>query len=297
MDVRKLAYFVAVAERSNISEAAKALHITQPALSRQVRSFEDELGWELLVRGGKSISLTKAGEVVLREGRRVLKAVAAGEERMRREVEGAELRIGFAPSLAGGLIEKAMAVFCQLHPAVKIVLRDCSTEEMWQGLRARELDLIVEVATQDEDFAWETLRRRALKVAIPEGHRLARRRVVKAHELEGERLLLLSRVDYPAYWAGVLSYFKRQGVNAQVAGEFDGISSLRMGLEAGMGVAFVAEGAKLEKQVTVSRLEPEPEPICVAVGWLRKRSLEAWEELFVAELKRSGLGQRSQSSV
>lgn len=287
MDIKKLSYFVAVAEKANISQAAKELRLSQPALSRQVRAFEEELGWELLVRGGKSIALTKAGEIVLREGRRVLSAIEAGEARMRSEIEGAELRVGFAPSLAGGLIEKAMAVFCQMHPAVKMVLKDCSSAEMWEGLRAGGIDLIVEVATRDDDFSWEVLRRQSLRLALPKGHRLAKKRKVKASDLEGERLLLLSRVDYPAYWASVTDYFANQGVNAKVAGEFDGISSLRMGLEAGMGISFVAEGARMAAPVKVLSLAPPPEPICVAVGWLRSRSLEAWEELFIAELKRA----------
>lgn len=285
--MRKLRYFVEVAERANISEAARVLNITQPALSRQVRSFEDEMGWDLLIRSGKAISLTKAGETVMREGRRVLKAVEVGEARMRREVEGAQLRIGFAPSLAGGIIEKAMAVFCQMHPLVSIHLHDSTTEEMWQGIRAGDLDLIIEVATPDRDLKWEVLRRRGFRVAVPEGHRLGKKRTLKASELDGERLLLLSRTDYPGYWAQVTEYFAEQGLNAKVAGEFDGISSLRMGLKAGMGLAFVAEGASLQSPIRLLKIAPEPQPLCVAVGWLSKRKLESWEELFVAELKRA----------
>ncbi|WP_411845891.1 LysR family transcriptional regulator [Roseibacillus persicicus] len=290
MDTRKLRYFVEVAERENISEAARVLNVTQPALSRQVRAFEEEMGWELLVRSGKAISLTRAGEVVMREGRRILRSVEAGEARMRREVEGAELRIGFAPSLAGGIIEKAMAVFCQLHPSVSIRLQDSTTEEMWQGVRSGTLDLIVEVATGDQDLHWETLQRRDIRVAVPKGHRLERRRKIRAEDLDGERLLLLSRVDYPNYWRKVTEFFAEHSVNAKVAGEFDGISSLSMGLNAGMGLAFVAVGSVLPKQVKVLKLDPEPEPICVAVGWLAKRKLEGWEEVFVNELKRVAVG-------
>lgn len=287
MDIRKLRYFVEVAEGANISEAARKLNMTQPALSRQVRSFEDEMGWKLLERSGKAISLTRAGETALREGKRILKAVAAGETRMRREIEGAELRIGFAPSLASELIEKAMAVFCQLHPAVNVQLHDMNTEEMWQGIRGGELDLMLEVATRDLDLRWEVLRRRGFRIAVPEGHRFERKRKIKASDLDGERLLLLSRADYPGYWAQVTDYFAQQGLNAKVAGEFDGISSLRMGLKAGMGLAFVAEGAPLQKPIRIVKLDPEPEPLCVAVGWLGKRKLELWEELFIAELKRA----------
>ncbi|MGJ8724235.1 MAG: LysR family transcriptional regulator [Roseibacillus sp.] len=282
-----MSYFVEVAERGNISEAARVLNITQPALSRQVRSFEDEMGWELLVRGGKSVALTRAGKTVMREGRRILKAVEAGESRMRREVEGAELRIGFAPSLASGIIEKAMAVFCQLHPTVKVHLHDSTTEEMWQGLRQGSLDLILEVATREAEIRWEVLKQKNFRIAVPAGHRFEKKRKIKAGDLEGERLILLSRTDYPGYWAQVTDYFSTHGLNAKVAGEFDGISSLRMGLQAGMGLAFVADGSALPKPIRVIKLDPEPEPLCVGVGWLATRTLAAWEEVFVEELKRA----------
>ena len=64
-DLRKLEYFLAVADGMNISQAAKKLGVTQPALSRQIRAFEESLGWELLERGKKSIKLTRAGESVI----------------------------------------------------------------------------------------------------------------------------------------------------------------------------------------------------------------------------------------
>jgi DNA-binding transcriptional LysR family regulator len=121
-DLRKLEYFLAVAEGMNISRAAKKLGMTQPALSRQIRAFEESLGWELLERGKKSIKLTRAGEIVVKEGERILKSVELGVKRMRQEIEGAEMRVGYAPSLASGLIEKVIACFSEKYPRVSGVL-------------------------------------------------------------------------------------------------------------------------------------------------------------------------------
>ncbi|MEM9081082.1 MAG: LysR family transcriptional regulator [Verrucomicrobiota bacterium] len=287
LDLRKLRYFVEVAERGTLSEAGRRLGLTQPALGRQVRVVEDELGWEWFERGGRKLKLTKEGGVVLREGRRLLKAAAGARERMRREIEGVELRVGYAPSLAGGMIEGAMRVFCQLHPQVKVMLRDSSTEEMRAGLREGTLDLVVEVATEEPGIRWRTLREREFRLAVPEEHRLARKRKVKPQDLDGERMILLSRVDYPGYWEQVTSYFAEHGANAKVAGEFDGIASLRMGLEAGMGVALVVEGAAVGRGVKMVRLDPGPELLSVAVGWAARQSLSDWEAAFVAELERA----------
>ncbi|MEM9237003.1 MAG: LysR family transcriptional regulator, partial [Verrucomicrobiota bacterium] len=154
--LQPLRVFLEVAQDQNISAAARRLGISQPALSRQIKGFEEELGWELLERGGKSVQLTRAGEVVAQEGKRILRAVESGYERMRREIEGAEMRVGYAPSLAEGLIERAMRCFVEKHPRVRVSWYDSSTEEMWRKLGTGELDLILEVATDDPAITWTT---------------------------------------------------------------------------------------------------------------------------------------------
>src|ERR1700761_1528028 len=101
MELRHLRYFVAVAEDENVSRAALKLHVSQPALSRQIRDLEDELGFLLLERSAKSVRLTAAGRVFLAEARAVLqradeavlaaRAVATGKR--------GEIHVGYAPSL------------------------------------------------------------------------------------------------------------------------------------------------------------------------------------------------------
>ncbi|MDP0491760.1 MAG: LysR family transcriptional regulator [Verrucomicrobiota bacterium JB023] len=287
MDLRRLQYFLEVAEEENISQAARKLGMTQPALSRQVRALEDDFGFPLLERGGKAVRLTKAGHVVQREGKRVLRSVRMAHERILRDVRGTELRIGYAPSLAGGLVEQAMAIVTQRHPDVRVRLLDSSTDEMMGRLRGEELELVIEVVTNERDIQWEILLERGFRLAVPLGHPLARRRVVPASELDGERLLLFSRAEYPGYWSGVSEFFANAEINAKVAGEFDGIESLRMGIEAGLGIALVAEGSRLGDSVKVLRIKPDPEPVRVGVGWLSRRKLDAWEESFVSELGRA----------
>src|SRR4026208_2279072 len=72
MELRHLRYFIAVAEEENVSRAALKLHVSQPALSRQIRDLEEELGFLLLERSAKSVRLTDAGRVFLNEARAVL---------------------------------------------------------------------------------------------------------------------------------------------------------------------------------------------------------------------------------
>lgn len=283
-DLRKLGYFLAVVEGMNISRAARNLGMTQPALSRQIRAFEDSLGWELFERGKKSITLTRAGEVVAKEGEKIRRSVEMGLKRITQEIEGAELRVGYAPSLASGLIEKVIACFTERYPRVRVSWFDCSSQEMWSRLKKGELDLILEVETDDPEICWEPFAEKEVRVAIPKGHELSRKRFLTPALLNGQRLLLLSRHEYPAYWAQVSGYFSDHQIDAKVAGEFDGIASLRMGVDAGMGIAFVAGSPP---GMTTLKMKPEAGPIRIAMGYRSHRKLAEWERAFIDEMKKA----------
>ncbi len=296
MNLEHLRNFIEVCEEMNISAAARRLRLTQPALSRQMAVFENDTGWELFRRGAKSIKLTRAGEVVRRLGIELIGRVDHAELQMRREIEGEEIRVGYAPSLGSDILQLAMARFSQLHAQVRVSLLDSSGEEMINGLRDGGYDLVIGVSRDDPDFEWVRLRQESFVTAVPENHPLARKRFIRPADLDGRKLLLLSRADYPGYWREVMAYFRQHGINAKVAGEFDGISSLRLGLEAGLGVALVAERAQTGKQVKIKKMTPSPDPICVGAGYRKGRELTPSMMAFITELEAAAAGQ-SETSV
>eukprot|EP00903_Cladosiphon_okamuranus_P003927 g3925.t1 len=165
--------------------------MTQPALSRQIRSFEESLGWDLFDREGKSIRLTRAGSVVLQEGERIMKSVNLGLTRMVQEIDGAEMKVGYAPSLAEGLIKKAMSCFTDAFPKVRVSWFDCSTQEMWDGLESQKLDLILEVATNDPRIRWEKLSEKKFSLAVSSSHEFSKRRFIKPEHLDGPEFFSL----------------------------------------------------------------------------------------------------------
>src|SRR2546421_7982233 len=98
MELRHLRYFVAVAQQENVSRAALKLHVSQPALSRQVRDLEEELGFPLLERSAKSVRLTAAGRAFLTEARAVLQRAEEGIKTARAIAHGGvQLHVGYAP--------------------------------------------------------------------------------------------------------------------------------------------------------------------------------------------------------
>ena len=103
LDLRKLRYFVAVAERLHFGRAAAAVYITQPALSRQIRQFEEELGVELLERSSRQVTLTSAGKRLAEDGARLLADSEAAVARARRARDsGQSLTVGFMPARPAG---------------------------------------------------------------------------------------------------------------------------------------------------------------------------------------------------
>ncbi len=132
MELRHLRYFVAVAETENVTRAAAKLRIAQPAVSRQIRDLEEELGVPLLERQAKSVRLTDAGRLFLDEARAVLERADAAVEKVRATANRArgELHVGYAPSLTSRILPRALRRMQADFPLVRVLLHDLSSEEM-----------------------------------------------------------------------------------------------------------------------------------------------------------------------
>jgi DNA-binding transcriptional LysR family regulator len=145
MEIRQLAALIAVAEAGSVTRAAEVLRLVQPAVSRQIRTLEDELKAELFERTKQGMVLTDDGKVVLEHARRALREL----ERARDEVRptGAPLHglvtIGLLPSVADPLAEAAIAYLRKRHPAVRLRIMVGYDGHLADWLEAAEIDLAV----------------------------------------------------------------------------------------------------------------------------------------------------------
>ena len=123
MELRHLRYFVAVAEAENVLRAAtQKLHVSQPAVSRQIRDLEDELGVQLFERTGKAVNLTDAGRVFLKEARMVLERTDEAVKNVRAfaQTGETELHVGYSPLPGAQLMPAALRAFQQAMPKVHV---------------------------------------------------------------------------------------------------------------------------------------------------------------------------------
>lgn len=291
MDLRQLRYFVAVAEAGNISRAAKQIYLTQPALSRQIKALEEEIGHCLLERQAHSIRLTAVGESLLHEARDLLRHADQVLERVRATGQGVRLRVGYAPSLAAGLLSPAVEQFTQAHPDARVELFDLSTAEMLAGLAAETLDVAVTVGQPQgtRDVQWTPLLRAPWQLAVNAKDPLANRSRIPPAEVAARPLVMFCQRDYPEYWQAVMSWLRGHGLRPKVAGEYDGVESLLAAVASGLGVAMVTARTqgRAPDQVRLKPLSLPPAPLCVAAGQRATRAKNPPIAVFLEELRKA----------
>lgn len=187
LDLRKLRYFVAVAEERHFGRAAERLYIAQPVLSRQVRALEKELGCTLLQRTTRSVQLTPAGEQLLEESRDVLAGVDAAVRRTLEKDRGVErLVVAFTPGLH---VSDAVRAFAAAHPDVEIELLRLDWWEPDAPLRDGRADVgLVRRPFDDAGLRTIPIGSETKVACVPASHPLARRRSITTADLEGETI-------------------------------------------------------------------------------------------------------------
>lgn len=272
VELRHLRYFVAVAAHGSFNRAAQALHLTQPALSRQVKDLEEELGAPLLVRGKNAVRLSDAGERFYEEAREVLARAELALQRFRGARRGYVLRIGYAPSATAGVLPRALERFQAEHPGVRVELVDVVPTEMIRRAREGRLDVIValEPALMAlPGFQWSVLRRIDLVLVMRADDPLAMLKRVPPKRLREVPLVGLGREHFPDYVPHVRSLLKPHGVVPRfVALEDDGVSTLFETVQAHRAAAILADTVVgITPRALVHRpFFPKFDPIIAKVG-------------------------------
>ncbi len=273
MELRHLRYFAAVAAHGSFNQAAQNLHLTQPALSRQVKDLEDELGVRLLLRGKNAVTLTDAGEVFYEEARDLLARADQAVQRVRGESRNEVLRIGYSPSLTAGIMPGALEKLQAATPGVRIELADLSVREMNELAKAGQLDLLITPESPAEaavpGFQWSELRRVSAVLVMPETHPLARLKRIPAARLRDLPLIGLARGNYPDYVRDVRAMLKPFGIAPRfIALINDGVSTLFPALEANRAAAILADGvaSTMPRTLVTRPFSPAPPAFAVKLG-------------------------------
>lgn len=268
MSLRRLRYFVAVADQMSFTAAARTLHMAQPPLSMQVRELERELGVELFDRSRRAIALTVAGQAVLPEARRVLERYEMLGQLARQAASGeaGRLAIGLIPSAANGRLPLVLRRFQQRLPGVEVSLVEDRPDDLMRRLDAGQLDVVLHYSPpQRPRYDGQVVAEERLLVALPAGHPLASMDRVPLRALKGQSLILPRRHGGEGLYERITRLLADHDVEPIVAQGDIWLMQTIVGLvSAGAGVAIVPESAatfrpgEVEYRPISGRVEPLP---------------------------------------
>jgi DNA-binding transcriptional LysR family regulator len=242
MELRHLRYFVTVAEELNISRASARLRISQPAVSRQLRDLEEELGVALLDRGNAKLKLTDAGEAFLAHARDLLRRSkeAAGDMARFRPRARSKLTVGYlAPVLA--TLTPALRRFSQKHPDVDLVLREMAPGEQVTALRAGHIDLGLPGNSCPElakEFEVVELEQIPFEAVLSDDHLLALRKRVALAELKDDSFIGFDENRFPGRNEMICRACQQAGFTPRLVDRVESLSALLAKVAAGDGVTL-----------------------------------------------------------
>ncbi len=255
MEIRQLKAFAAIAETQTFTAAAHRVHVTQAAISMQIRQLENEIGLPLFLRTPRRVVLTEAGDKLLVRAQRILREHAAALAELA-ELAGAEhgrLRIGSSSAMvSASSLPQILTQLRTRHPQAEISVASGTSETLVKQILAGDLDLaFVSLPVAAPAIETEVLSRDELIAIASPRHRLAKQRVVSAFTLAGERLILGERGGNTRRL--IDEFFAKAGLRPTVAMELSRQEAIKRMAEEGMGIGIVPVGAARE-EVAAGRL-------------------------------------------
>lgn len=264
MELRHLRYFLAVAEELNVRQAAARLHVSQPPLSRQIGDLEQEVGAKLFVRSRRGMQLTEAGQMLLKEARQILFASQRAIQLAQAASRGAagRLEIAYSAAFFDPVLLRVIRLFRQRFPLVEFGLRELQYHQQVHELVDKRIDLGyvgIRLPELESELVFECIRRAPLWVALPPGHRLAKRRITM-RALQNETFISFRRTA-PATHNWFVNLCRSNGFVPTIAEEEpDGALTLLGLVSAGFGVALVPEAFR-----TLLSVEIEIRPLASTI--------------------------------
>jgi len=278
MELRQLQYFVAVAEELHFGHAAEREHLTQAALSQQVRRLERELGVQLLDRTTRRVQLTAAGDLFLDDARVALARAGRAAETARRAAKGelGRLVVGYPVTGRGERASVLLRTFRTRYPEVKLAAIPSRTVELPELLRHEEIDIafLHHTIRNDSTLTSRTVARSAYVVAVPAGHRLADSLDVTVEDLAGQPLILFSRQLNPHHHDQLMRELSGEaGARPHIVEEASAVGDLIEGVQAGIGLALIADSEMtkaMSSSIVLRQFRPPAPTLPLEVAWRRR---------------------------
>jgi DNA-binding transcriptional LysR family regulator len=242
--VRELECFLAVAEELSFTRAAKRLHLAQPPLSRHIRTLEEKIGAQLILRQPRQVTLTVAGRLFYDETRHLPRLMARAGDAARRCALGETLRlqIGFVSAVMNDELVDVVRRFRAGQPEVQLMLHDSSPQDQLRAIAAGRLDGgFIGIAPDVTPAGIQLLgwHEEPLRCFVPSHHPLAKTRTVSLSALAKESFIAVSHDSAPAFAAYVRRLCRSAGFLPRIILESPRAQAVALMVAAGSGIALL----------------------------------------------------------
>src|ERR1700677_2120740 len=243
MELRQIRSFLSIAETLHFGRAAKLIHISQPALSLQIRALEEEVGVRLFERNRRKTTLTAAGVAFRNDAAAALSQLEQAIRRARLAGGGklGLLRIGFVSTAGIEIVPDIVRQFKKSNPDVEFSLRNIFTANQAQMLESGSLDAGFLRMPVGEHAALDvvTVHREPFVLVVPSSHKLAKKKRVRLREVAGEDFVMYERAFAPGFHDSIYGIFRDAGIAPNVSQTAVEIPMLISLVASGMGITIL----------------------------------------------------------
>mgnify|MGYP001809854166 CR=1 FL=1 len=281
----QIVYFLAVAQHLNFTEAAKSLYISQPSISKQIALLEKELEVQLFFRTKRSVRLTPAGTVLLKELTGISERIAGALSKCRQPdlAEGGTISVGCLEALNTGLfLRKTINEFKMAHPGVSVILERHSFKALRDKLINGSLDLIFTMSFEIDDsldIVYDTVQHVNTSIVMSSSHPLAVRESVKLADLRDENFVFISRDESPKGLDSAIALCRKHGFTPRIIKQLPNVESLLHCVESGLGVSLFDSTIRLYNTENFKLYPLEGDSIDFVMAW-KKENMNPAVSLF-----------------
>lgn len=293
MDLRRLKYFVAVAEELHFGRAAERLGIAQPPLTQQIQKLEAELGCPLFLRARRT-QLTDAGAVLLAQAVVLLADAERAAEAARRASRGetGSLTIASPPSVMLTFLPAAIRQYRERYPEVEFRLLELSTSAIEEAVRGRRANMgFLRESRPAAPLVFEVVYREPLVALLPQGHPVTRRRKPNLAMLAAEPFVFFPRRLGPALYDRLTAFCTAAGFAPRIAQEATQWQTIVALVEAGMGVSVAPAGVRKFGWRGVAT-SPLPQADTAILACRREEEVSPAAERFLAIVRKTAASAR-----
>jgi LysR family transcriptional activator of glutamate synthase operon len=290
VELRQLQYFIEVAKREHVTEAAHNLHVAQSAVSRQIANLEAELGIQLFIREGRNVKLTSVGKIFLEHAVTALNEIEKAKQKIEEflDPERGTVRVGFTSSLAANPLPTVISAFRARYPDIGFQLKQGAYKQLIDSVIRGDIDLafLGPVPTQEKDVRSHIFFAENIMALLPAKHPLAKQESLRLRELQDDTFVLFP----PGFLLREIAVnaCSQVGFKPKVSFEGEDIDAIKGLVAAGLGVTLLPEVTLIDNMPRETVRIPISEPIVTrTVGIIipSNRELPPSEKLFYDFLK------------